>query len=221
LILEKEESPIYHSPSVEKNVSICSTVPATHSYCTSFKQFTCDQRGAELSIDDIMVTIPPGAIPSGTVHIEMGVAMYGPFKFPKNYRPVSPILWFCIKELDDVELSLPIEYKIPHIMTEGSDVKLVFAKATHSISVNTGETFLFELLCNSESHFTYINPLMNKCGYGHLSSKHCCYYCIAAEVKPHTAMQGGFCLHTLIKEDDDSIVLLCTYFLNTCIKVRM
>jgi hypothetical protein len=196
-----------------------SAIPATHSYCSSFKQFTCDQRGAELLIDDIRVTIPPGAIPDRTVQVEMGVAMYGPFKFPENYRPVSPMLWFCIKEPKGVELSLPIEFMLPHIITENSDGRLVFAKARHSIP---GETFTFELLCDSESRITYYDPLMKKCGYGYLSSKHCCYYCIVDEIKQDTANLKGFCLHTLIKKVDDlsyQILLFCTFFLETCLRV--
>jgi hypothetical protein len=203
-----------------------SAVPATHSYCTSFKQFTCDQQGAELSIDDIKVTIPPGAISDRTVHIEMGVAMYGPFKFLENCRPVSPILWFCIKELD-VELSLPIEYVLPHTVTDDIDAKLHFAKTSHSKSANACDAvpYIFERLHDTQSqqsHFVRSNPQMKKYGYGHLSTKHCCYLCIEAEVERDQAIKMGYCLHTLINKVDDShymIVLLCTYFLDTCIKV--
>jgi hypothetical protein len=222
----KEGSPIYRSPSVEKNVSIPTN--ATHSYCTSFKQFTCDQGGAKQSIDDIKVTIPPGAIPSGTVHnIEMCVAMYGPFKFSENYRPVSPILWFCIKELEDAELLLPIEYTLPHIVTDDNDAELHFAKADHSESGNARDAvpFIFKPLHNSQSQQSLFlsNPRMKNYGYGYLSTKHCCYLCIEAKVKRDDAMEMGYCLHTLIKKVDDShyeIVLLCTYFLEKCYQVR-
>ena len=189
-----------------------STAPALGSYTT----INCNQQGAELSIDDITVTIPPGAIPDGvTAHIEMGVALYGPFKLPDNHQPVSPILWFCIK--GDIELLLPLEYKMPHVITD-TCAKLTFAKADH----RTSGGFIFELLNLSNSKFTPSKPLMNEHGYGSLSTKHCCYLCIIDKIEKDQALKKGYCLHTLIKKKDDScyeVVVLCTYYLRTCSKV--
>ena len=54
--------------------------------------FTCDKHGTTISMNDIKVTIPPGAVPEGVVlNIEMGVALYGPFMFSGNNQQVSPI----------------------------------------------------------------------------------------------------------------------------------
>ena len=190
-----------------------SSAPAIETYAT-IKTYTCDQLGDELTADDITVTIPPGAIPEGaTVHIEMGVALYVPFQFPDNHQPVSPILWFCIKE--DMEPLLPVTYKLPHMITDISRVKLTFAKAGHTDNPN------FELLHHNNANFTPSNPHTNEYGYGVLSTKHCCYLCIGAYTQGQ-ALKSGYCLHTLIKKEDDShyqILLLCTYFLKTCFEV--
>lgn len=194
-----------------------SAIPFIH----ATESYTCDQHGRELSIDDITVTIPPGAIPDGvTAHIEMGVALYGPFKFPDNHQPVSPILWFCIQE--EIELLLPIKYSLPHIVTDNS-IKLVFAKAMHLGSAEV-LNFVFDILSDGDgdSNFTCTNPLMNQHGYGHLSTKHCCFLCIEAKIRKDLALEHGYCLHALIKKEKDShyqILLLCTYFLETCFEV--
>ena len=74
----------------------------------------CDYNGKEYAINghDITVTIPKGAVSKGeTLHFEVGVAMYGPFNFPKLIRPVSPILWLRFIEK---KISLTVEITLPH-----------------------------------------------------------------------------------------------------------
>ena len=181
--------------------------------------FSCNHKGRTLSIHDIEVTIPPGAIPDGvTAHIEMGVALYGPFKFPDSHHPVSPILWFCIAE--GIEVLLPIKYKLPHVITDVNRVKLTFVKANHldfsyDSSMNM-DVFTFKTVHAGESSIA--------ARYGVLTTKHCCLLCIDAEhVTKDLALQKGYCLHTLVEKVDTSsyrILLVCTYFLRTCFEVR-
>ena len=183
---------------------------------------TCDKDGADFLMCDIKVTIPRGAIPDGvTAHLEMGVAMYGPFKFPENHQQVSPILRFCIKE--DIELLLPIVFTVPHIIKDITRVKLSFAKANHLEfnydPVFDRRMFSFKTVNDSKSGFT--SPY-DKSGYGHLSTKHSCFLCIQAETRKDLALEKGYCLHTLIEKVDSStyrILLICTYFLQTCFEV--
>jgi hypothetical protein len=176
---------------------------------------TCDHYGVTLSKYDVQVLIPPGAVPKGAiVHIEMGVALYGPYKFPDGYQPVSPILWFCIRE--DVELLIPVVYTLPHVITNIDSVNLKFVKAKRQTHKNH---FDFEVLPSADMHFKI--P-----GYGSLTSKHACFLCIAAgnssKVTKNLALKKGYCLHFLIKRIDSSsyrILLICTYFLETCFEV--
>ena len=188
------------------------TAPAIETY-TTIESYTCDQLGDTLFIDDITVTIPPGAIPEGvTAHIEMGVALYGPFKFPDNHQPVSPILWFCIKE--NIELLQPLTYRLPHIIKDISGVEVTFAKANHS-ATNT-DTFTFQTLECGQQNFAKDSP------YGSLSTKDMCYLCIQAKITPDFALKKGYCLHAFIEEQRSStyrIIFVCTYFLRTCFDV--
>ena len=184
--------------------------------------YTCDNRGTKICISDVRVTIPPGAVPDGVViNIEMGVALYGPFKFPDNHQQVSPILWFCIRE--DVQLLLPISFKLPHVVTDTSLIKLFFAKANHTEytydSTMKREMFIFKTLTDEKSNFTNCNLAERESGYGYLSAKHHCFLCIEAQISKKLALEKGFCLHTLIKKINSSsynILFLCTYFLQTC-----
>ncbi|MCG8626088.1 MAG: hypothetical protein MJE68_29335, partial [Proteobacteria bacterium] len=63
---------------------------------------------------DITLRIPEGAVAEGEkIHLEVGVAMYGPFTFPENTQPISPILW--LHKLDEsIKLNKPLELVLPH-----------------------------------------------------------------------------------------------------------
>ena len=88
---------------------------------------------------DITLRIPEGAVAEGEkVQFEVGVAMYGPFIFPENTQPISPILWLCLPE--DVKLKKPFQVVLPHYLTGLSreriqyDHQVRFTKAKHSNS---------------------------------------------------------------------------------------
>jgi hypothetical protein len=177
--------------------------------------YTCDHRGTTLSIHDTQVFIPPGALPDGViVHIEMGVVLHGPYKFPDGYQPVSPILWFCIKE--DVELLIPVVYTLPHVITDIDSVTITFVKANHQIHKNHYD---FEVLPRADMDF-------NNTGYGSLTSKHSCFLCIVAgkssKVTNCLALKKGYFIHLLTERINSSsyrILFICTYFLKTCFEV--
>ena len=62
---------------------------------------------------DITLRIPEGAVAEGEkVHFEVGVAMYGPFIFPENTQPISPILWLFAEE--DIRLNEYFQLILPH-----------------------------------------------------------------------------------------------------------
>ena len=186
-------------------------------FVEEISSYTCDDRGATLSIHDITVTIPPGAIPDEvTAHIEMGVALYGPFKFPDNCQPVSPILWFCIQE--DIELLLPLTFRLPHVIADLSQANITFAKTNHITYQDSAkrDVFTFERVSNGELDFA------KESGYGILSSKHCCFLCLNAEITKDLALEKGYCLHILIENRSPAsyrILLIFTYFLKTCFEV--
>lgn len=86
--------------------------------------YECDNQGQKYVIPghDITFRIPKfydDATDKQLVYFEVGVAMNGPFNFPKDYYPVSPILW-----LDPVDKTKSIEMLIqiflPHCLAETS-----------------------------------------------------------------------------------------------------
>lgn len=187
--------------------------------------FTCDENGRTIEIDDISVTFPPGSIPAGmTAHVELGVALYGPFSFPDDYRPVSPFIWLCIQE--ELELQLPIAIKLPHMVVDIEGDELAFAKANHLDffydSAKGYQVFFFDSVIDGESYFTNLTEEKElESGYGILRIKHCCLYCIKAKISPGLGKRLGYCLHTFLEEKGPSqcrILHVCTYCLKQCFK---
>ena len=96
-------------------------------------QLECDYGGIDYIIEghDISLKIPKQAVPEGKkIHFEVGVAVHGPFKFPKGTQPVSPILWLRKLE-DDIILKQCCQLTLPHCYT-GSANKIYIAIADHS-----------------------------------------------------------------------------------------
>ena len=161
--------------------------------------------------------IPEGAVDQGeTIHLEIGVAMYGPFCFPDNTRPISPIIWVC--PFEDAKLKKPFQLIMPHFLTGISEDrihyhKVTFAKASHS----------------STSHYTFhdcdAKPLFashDGRSYGILVSQHFCFYCLEANQTPELALDAGYGLvrieKTLIPQRNE-VHFCAIYHLNTCLKV--
>ncbi|MCG8623609.1 MAG: hypothetical protein MJE68_16655, partial [Proteobacteria bacterium] len=182
---------------------------------SGYKYHNCDH--------DITLKIPDGAIPPGMViHVEVAVALYGPFQFPDGLCPISPILWLCIQE--NVELRKPIHIMLPHFLTD-LNVGIQFAKADHK-QYTTDEFgknhYVFQPL---ETAFT-AHKEKNQ-NYGILSTQHCCFLCIIAEdpqISHDIALKAGYYLwciekpssHSLVSRTRDTLHLCVTFCLPTC-----
>ena len=187
----------------------------------------CDYNGLEYTIEDhdITLKIPTGALAMGEkVHIEIGVALYGPFTFPEKTRPISPIVWLCIQE--DVELKKPFQLILPHFLIGLSKETLHhhqirFSKASHKY-----------LLENSQMIYKFENcdtkPLLASCenkSYGMMKSTHCCFYCIQANQTLEVARDAGYCLarienSPLPHQLRNEVYFTAVYFLRSCLKVH-
>ena len=120
------------------------------------EQLECDHNGCNYTIEghDITVRIPEGAVAEGEkIHFEVGVAMYGPFIFPDNTQPISPILW--LRQLEGgtqlkrcYQLVLPHCYKgLASIIYHGpGHNKIFFATSDHSSSRHISTDGNVELL---------------------------------------------------------------------------
>ena len=173
---------------------------------------------------DFTLRIPEGAVAEGEkVHFEVGVAMYGPFTFPENTQPISPILWLCVLE-GDPQLRKPFQVVLPHYLTGlGSERieyhQVRFAKANHNdyTFIDTQMSYKF--------HQCATKPLLTSTGYrnyGVLVSKHCCFYCLTAQTSPELAIDAGYCLvriESCISPQRNEFYFAAIYFLETCLKV--
>ena len=186
----------------------------------------CDCTGREYTnVDhDITLRIPEGAVAEGEkIHFEVGVAMYGPFIFPDNTQPISPILWLCLLE-KDVELKKSFQVILPHYLTGLSRERIEhhqigFTKANHNDYIFTGDQM------NYKFQSCDIKPLFASSGYksyGVLISKHCCFYCLEANVTSELAMDAGYCLVQVESTQSlqrNEVYFAATYFLDTCLRV--
>ena len=174
---------------------------------------------------DITLRIPEGALAEGEkVHIEFAVAMYGPFIFPENTQPISPILWLCIQE-ESIELKKPFQVVLPHYLTGIPKERVqyhqvTFAKASHSdySFIDNQMTFKFQ---KSE-----VEPILASSGnisYAVLVSKHCCFYCLQAKQSEELAKDAGYCLtriESFLTPELNELYFSVTYLLETCLRVR-
>ena len=135
----------------------------------------CSHNGLEHTINEHNITlrVPEGAIDIGDeIYFEVAVLIFGPFTFPNNTRPVSPILWLCPSE--DYRMKKPFKIILPHFLSSQAVEKLnsnniQFAKAKHNRNQTTNK---FKFVRNG--------PLFASSGsrnFAILQTKHFCYYC--------------------------------------------
>ena len=180
----------------------------------------CDRRGLTHTVSDhdITLRVLEGAVPEGeAVHFEIGVTIYGPFSFPENSRPISPIIWLYLLE-EDFELKEKFEIYVPHFLMHLSEQRIryhqvCFAKAHHSMDKHdTSYTFR---QFDSQPSFIFKDEKR----YAILTSKHCCFLCLSAQNAHELAMDAGYCL-VRVESLPREVHFLATFFMKTWLKVR-
>ena len=183
-----------------------------------------DSSGADfVGFDEIRIQIPPHAIPNGsTGRLEVGVCLYGPFKFEKNYRPISPILWLCLQG-ENTRLDKPVSITLPHILSDLPKAELAsfgvrFAKAGHDcITDESGERVYKFQPCEHKS-FYYTGGGK---GYGTLKTNHFCFMCLEC-ISNATEFEGkarrmGYCF--AIVKGPSRLDIYAIFYMETCKKV--
>ena len=80
------------------------------------------------------VKIPKAALKKrGTVEIQVGLAIHGPFTFPENTRNVSPILWLCA--IPESKFRKPIQVTLPHCILDGRPGSLKRRRTDENLSL--------------------------------------------------------------------------------------
>ena len=158
--------------------------------------FSVDHNGKRYRIETmgVMIEIPKGAIEEGlTVNIKVGIAMHGPFSYPTDMHPISPILFLCPQE--KVQLLQPIKIVLPHFIDYSmqDDPGMILLKAYHDYHKD------------GKYHFKPLNSKTNKSNaislfkekrynYCRLSLDHFCFICVGKEVDEQTARKFKYSL---------------------------
>ena len=178
-----------------------------------------DNYGMEYIIEDHDVTVrfPFGAVAEGEkLQFEIGVAMYGPFKFMSDKRPISPILWLCPLDESLAKLNKPFQFILPHFLS-GDKVhnhQVGLAKANH----RDYEEYRYTLhVCDTKPIFVSTGSK----SYGIIETNHCCFYCLQANNTPQITRDAEYALVTLESVKKQEVHFCAIYLLNTCLKVCM
>ena len=146
------------------------------------------------------------------------MTLFGPFTFPGNCSPISPILQLCPTETD-YKFRKPISVILPHFLSEETIQKLKpgevsFAKAMHHSIVpeRRRQSFKFE-------HADTV-PKFASSGsrnFGVLQIQHYCYLCM---VKGKHVEGAEYCLVPIERslQQGSEFYFLVMFFLDTCIQ---
>ena len=160
------------------------------------------------------ITFPPGCLePNLRITLTIGVMMYGPFQFPDDVTPVSPLLW-VFGDTEDVRLLKNATIVLPHCLDidekDKRGVEILFMKASPNHFSNKG-MYMFE----SMGKTTILD--------GHKASlftRHLCSICLAAEVSDSVKEQIQYCITFFRNKVNSWLVFAVTYQLEVCIQVN-
>ena len=191
------------------------------SFLQPLEVVTLASKGTEIinEREDISVHVEDDTLPVGRMlHLELGSSMHGRLSFPRNVRPVSPILWICPQE--DVPLRKPIKITLPHtVKYEEGTSELIFMKVRHEMPLmmptNTEYKFKFEEMVHHEGvEFNERN--------GSIFTKQFCPVCIAEKIEKPSPKRYWL-LRTQPQSCNTSNISVdyCViYTLKTCLEVR-
>ena len=185
-------------------------------YCYDVYTIQVDANGGAHTNDShgFSITFPPGVLlPHQTITLTVGVMMYGPFLFPDNLKPFSPIVWVC-GDTNDTRLLKNARVVLPHCLDDDIGIEFFFMKThvNHRCEVRNNKTrYIFESMGNAAI-------LQGHCAE-FFTSQFCCL-CLATNVSLIEKEKVKYCI-TLWKSKANSVcVFAITYFLKTCIQVH-
>ena len=160
------------------------------------------------------IEFPQGAIPLAKhVYVSIGIMLNGPFIFPSDMKPISPIYWICIHP--EVKLLKSVRIRLPHIMDcEGrapTDIPMYFAKALHHNHTN-----------DQHGKVVYSFDKKNKVTIIHgqqaeFETDHFCFTCLIEHEDKNK--KHLYCCIPTVDYNKSEIYLVVTYLLDTCIEV--
>lgn len=176
----------------------------------------CDSTGGRFTYEphDVTLSVPEGAAnPSLVANVEVGVTLKGPLLFPKDIKPLSPVVMLRLQEdstlVKAVELAFPHCYRYTqedqHMLTllkAGKPTpggKIVFRKTSGTVGRGKGTV--------------WIKP----------SNSLPCFFCIGCKMTPEAVAKTNYCVIKVMPRSTDEstwqLVLCVSYLLQTSIEV--
>lgn len=185
---------------------------------------------------NFIIKIPKGALKKkGTIEVQIGLAIHGPFTFPERSQSVSPILWLC--SIPDTKFRKPIEVTLPHCITDARPGSLNRRKPNDGLTLQfTSASLKSGTSSKSRKRQFEFNPADGEevfssndemCGLLH--TKHLNPLCIVAssgkntELSREIAIHASYCiipvLPVAISGREWNIHFCITFNLHSCLQV--
>ena len=189
----------------------------------------CDSSGKEHKFEDHKITfkIPKGTVARGEkVKFEIGVTMYGPFNFPEDTQPISPIIRLNMVEGNSA-MRITFQIILPHFLTGLSadsgfhyhQIELARADYDNYISVNGQKKYTF-VHCNIHPHFSSKGIISCE---GLNLTQSSCFYCLLAKQTHELIRDADYYLARIenrLSTLRNEVHFTAIYWLKTCIEVR-
>lgn len=180
------------------------------------------------------ITIPKGALKKkGTIEVQVGLALHGPFMFPERSQNVSPILWLC--SIPDTKFRKPIMVTLPHCITGARPGPLKRIKPSDCVTLHfTSASLKSATSGRSRKRQFEFNATEGEEAFsskeGSLLTKHLSPLCIVAtcgkttEFPRQIALDASYCivpvLPVTISGREWNIHFCVTFNLQSCIQVQ-
>lgn len=184
---------------------------------------TFDHNGGQYTSQyhDIRITVPKGAIKKhAVIELLVKVTLHGPFTFPDEKRPISPIVWVGMSP--NIKFKRPIEIQIPHfaeISPESLNEELIFLKTTDRKKTGKkyGKQYQFFQVAENNQHFDN--------NHGTVLTKKASFFCIVGDISSNSTLTANYCLLPVIPRQITQptwkIHYYITYLLKSHIHVRI
>ena len=105
--------------------------------------------------NDFWLVIPEGAIPVGdNIIIDIGVALFGPFQYPPNIRPVSPVFYISVRGQNNYRFLKPLRVTLGHCLKLSDDSNLPALGLTFMTAICNEGRCLFSATSENQDFLT-------------------------------------------------------------------
>ncbi len=215
-VVSSDPSPVYGKRTLPSSLRTTYHGSDIMEYVDSVQVVHCDSIGGRFFYEphDVILSVPEGATES-MANIEIGVTLKGPLLFPKDTKPLSPIVILCMQE--GCTLRKPVELTLPHCFRYTEEVSHLLTILKASKPKTHGGKLLFRKVNGSISRgkaTVWIKP----------SKSSPCFFCIGCKTTPDAIARTNYCVVKAMPKSTDEttwqLVLCVSYLLQTCIEVN-